>query len=152
MATTTHSNAVTGSIRVKPVLTPASAAFGLLAGTLLAAALGDALARMLPPNAVVAADPDLARLLLGMTAIKLLLVAGMAALTLWRLRRPASLRVALRYAGCVWTAVLATALIAQSVGLIAASLLFHGAWIAFAWLGLRDDAVLPALVARSARR
>lgn len=148
MATTAHSNAVSGAIRVKPVLTPSMMAFGLLIGTLMAAALGHALARRLPPNAVVAADADLARLLLGMTAIKLLLVAGMAALALWRLRRPITTLRAFGYAGCVWTAALATALIAQSVGLIAASLLFHGAWIAFAWLGLRDDAVLPARAAR----
>jgi hypothetical protein len=123
----------------------------MVAGCVVAAAA----AHLIAPAVVVPAaaiDPDLARLMQGMAFIKLAFVAVMAGLLVWRFGRPMTPAIALGYLSCIWTISAATVLIWQSSWLGLASVLFHGAGLAFMVLGLRDDRVLPAgLTARAAR-
>ncbi len=115
----------------------------LLAGSAIGAFVAYGIAPAAPVSSA-AADPELTRLLQGMALIKLVFVAAMAGLLVWRFGRPVSKPVATGYLFSVWTATAATVLIWQSAWLGLASILFHGAGLAFLLLGLRDDDVLPA--------
>ena len=117
----------------------------LVTGTalLLAAPLA-----LLQPAAHWAGDPELFRLLRGMTGIKAVLAVLAFAVVWWRLGRPAvSARSAATYVGGVWALALATGLIWQLTAIPAASLLFHAAIIALLVTAWRD--VEPGSARRS---
>jgi hypothetical protein len=94
----------------------------LLLGTALAlvvaAALGD-------PRPVIAADPDLARLLRGMALIKSVLVLAAVGVLCWRLRQPLAAGHGLAYLVGAWIAAGATMLIWQLSFIVPAALAFH---------------------------
>ena len=132
-----------------PVSPPphASGRFALSAIMVAGCVVAAVAAHLIAPSVVVpatAVDPDLARLMQGMAFIKLAFVAVMAGLLVWRFGRPMTPAIALGYLSCIWTISAATVLIWQSSWLGLASVLFHGAGLAFMVLGLRDDRVLPA--------
>lgn len=117
---------------------------GVIVGAAVAAVLAHAAASLsVPAVAAPTTDPALSRLLLGMTFVKLAFVVAMAALSVWRFRRPLGTGLALGYLACVWASTAATVLIWQSAWLGFASVLFHGAGLAFMVVALRDDCVLP---------
>jgi hypothetical protein len=82
------------------------------------------------PAVALAADPDLARLLRGMAALKGLIVAPAVAVVWWRLGHPLSVRLAAVYVGGAWMMAFASALIWQLTSLGLAALVFHGAGLA----------------------
>lgn len=145
MATTTRSVSSVATASGSPSARRGRREAALVGGSLVAAAIAHGASMLAPAAATAAAaDPALARLLLGMAFVKLAFVAAMAGLAAWRFRHPLADGTALGYLACVWAATAATVLIWQSAWLGFASVLFHGAGFAFMVLGLRDDRVLPA--------
>jgi hypothetical protein len=119
-----------------PSLTAAPAARGLLLlGAVLAllggAALGD-------PRPLIAADPDLARLLRGMALIKAAMVLAALALLWWRFGHPLPARHRTAYLLGAWLACAATALIWQLSHVVPAALVFHGGELLLLFTAWRD--------------
>lgn len=107
----------------------------LAAAVALAGALGPALASVTPAAAI---EPNLARLLIGMGALKGLLALGAFALVWLRLAGPASLALTSAYVGSVALLFAGASLVASLTALPAASVLFHAGLLAFALTALRD--------------
>jgi hypothetical protein len=82
------------------------------------------------PQAFVAADPDLARLLRGMALIKASIVVATLSVVAWRLGHPVSPRLTAVYLGGAWAVALASTLIWQLTHVPLAALGFHGAELA----------------------
>ena len=116
----------------------------LVAGTVAAVGVGLALG---DPASLLERDRELATLLRGMAAIKALLVAVAMVAVVWRLRRPASVPLALGYLAGVWAMAAATASIWQLTTIAAAAALFHAGEFALLLLAWRDG-----LWARARRR
>jgi hypothetical protein len=120
---------------------PAAAISGASAWRLLLiSACGIAAAGVLASGADngAAADPDLSALLRGMAIIKAAIVAAGAGIVWWRLGASISSTFALAYIGCVTAASAGAAMVWTMSHMGVATLLFHGALIAFLVIGLRD--------------
>ncbi len=85
------------------------------------------------------ADAELVFLLRGMALLKAAFVLFAAGVLWWRFGSPISLGLATGYILCAAAATGGTVLIWTMTQMGAASLLFHGALIAFLVLGLRDN-------------
>ena len=88
----------------------------------IAVAAGFAVSSTQPTSA---ADPELARLLLGMAAVKALLTLAAAGAVAWRLGFPVTPRLAVAYLGGIALMAGATVLIAHLALIPAAALIFH---------------------------
>jgi hypothetical protein len=107
----------------------------LVAGT--AIALGGALAIAVPhPHRLV--DPELARLLRGMAALKGLLVLGALAALVWRFSHPLPRGLAIAYLLGLWCMAAATGFVWQLAVVPAAAIVFHGGEIALLVTAFRD--------------
>jgi hypothetical protein len=95
------------------------------------------------PAPRLAEDPELARLLRGMAAIKALLTAGVARLLWWRLGRPVSAEMAAGYVLVSAAMAGATVMAWQLSHLALLSIAFHAGLVALGLLAWRDDAVDP---------
>lgn len=107
----------------------------LLLGTALAltvaAALGD-------PRPMLAADPDLARLLRGMALIKGVLVLAAVGVLWWRFRQPLAAGHGTAYLVGAWLAAGATMLIWQLSLIVPAALAFHAGELLLLLTAWRD--------------
>ncbi|HEY0777424.1 MAG TPA: hypothetical protein VGD56_05600, partial [Gemmatirosa sp.] len=90
-------------------------------------------------------DPDLARLLRAMAAIKGGLVTLGAAAVGWRLRRPTPPAFAAGYVALVWVAGAATGAIWQLAGVGRAAVALHVAGALLVVLAWRDREFVPAV-------
>jgi hypothetical protein len=106
---------------------------------LAAGALAFGVAFTLGQGTTGTADPDLSALLRGMAMLKAAMTAAGAGILWWRLSRPISTSLAAAYVACVTAASAATGLVWTMSCLWAATILFHGALIAFLIMGLRDS-------------
>jgi hypothetical protein len=107
----------------------------LLAGCAASVAAAAWLGR---PDALLAADPELARLLRGMALIKAFMVAAALALLLWRFGRPIASEKAAAYMAGTWLAAAGSMLIWQLTQIPTAAIGFHVGEIAFLILAWRD--------------
>lgn len=107
----------------------------LLLGTALAlvaaAALGD-------PRPMIAADPDLARLLRGMALIKGVLVLAALGILLWRFGRPLESAHLMAYLFGAWLTSAATVLIWQLSHIVPAAIVFHAGELLLLLTAWRD--------------
>ena len=94
----------------------------LLTGAVLLAAVT---LTLFEPAAYWADDPELFRLLRGMGVLKALMAVSALAAVWWRLGRTITARLNTSYIVGVWAMALATALIWELTGVLAASALFH---------------------------
>lgn len=95
----------------------------LVSGCLAAVALSAWIGR---PESLLAADPDLARLLRGMACIKAGLVTAALGVLLWRFAHPVSPRMAGCYLAGAWLASGASMMVWQLTLIPLAALVFHG--------------------------
>ena len=107
----------------------------LAAGCVTALGLGAWLGQ---PAVLLAADPELARLLRGMALIKAALVMLALAAVTWRFGRPVSLRVAAAYLVGCWLLVSASILVWQLSYIAAAAIGFHAGEIGMLLVAWRD--------------
>ncbi len=108
---------------------------GLVAGCVLALALAAALGQA---GTAPAAEPELARLLRGITLIKAAAVLAAIGVLWWRFGLPASNRVAAVYLVGVWLAAAGSLLIWQLNHIALAALGFHVGEIAVLIVAWRD--------------
>lgn len=107
----------------------------LLLGCIGAAAVAFSVGR---PEAYLAADAALARLLRGMALIKAALVLATVGALLWRFGHPITRRTAAVYVGGAWMAAGATVLVWQLTLLPLAAALFHAGEIGVLLAAWRD--------------
>lgn len=113
----------------------------LMAGLVLSMAIAAVVSVPLASSAV---EPELILLLRGMALIKAAIALAALALSLWRLGRPVSGRVALGYFSGVWSLAGATVLIWQLSFIPAAAIIFHAGMfglLALAWREGRSDSL-----------
>jgi len=106
-------------------------AVGALACMAMAAALGR-------PEAMLQADPELARLLRGMALIKAIIVLGVAALLWWRFAAPLPRGDAVACVVATALAAGASMLIWQLTWLPAAAMVFHAGGATLLWMAWRE--------------
>lgn len=90
------------------------------------------------PAPRLAADPDLARLLRGMAALKALIALAAAGLVWWRLARPVAPAPAAMAIAAVATLFAGAAAIFQLSFILPVAVAFHAALAALGVLALRD--------------
>jgi hypothetical protein len=91
------------------------------------------------PEAMQAADPELAFLLRGMALLKAAMVFAALGILFWRFAAPVTPPIAAGYLACVWTGAAAAMLIGQLSYLVAASVMFHAATLAILLIAWRDQ-------------
>ena len=123
----------------------------LIATAILAVAAGLAIGHQPAAHGAAPTDADLARLLRFMALIKAALAVLAVGLVYWRLRHPASPRLATAYVGALALMAAGPGLIWSMTHIIAGAVLFHAGLLGFLALGWTDDAgPLPRLLPAAA--
>lgn len=119
------------SVGFPAIASPRTLLLGTALALVAAAALGD-------PQLMIAADPDLARLLRGMALVKSVLVLAAVGVLWWRLRQPLAAGHGLAYLVGAWLAAGATMLIWQLSFIVPAALAFHAGELLLLLTAWRD--------------
>ncbi|MGF1463157.1 MAG: hypothetical protein ACFB2Z_08315 [Maricaulaceae bacterium] len=98
------------------------------------------------PQAKFLADPDLARLLVGMAAIKSLLVSPVLAFVGLRIGQEDAAALRLVYGALSVMTVLGITLIASLSAIALGSVLFHASWIGVLFVSNVDDHAVHAVL------
>lgn len=94
------------------------------------------------PEAMQAADPELAFLLRGMALLKAAMVLAALGILSWRFSATFTPPIAAGYLASVWTGAAAAMLIWQLSYLVVASVMFHAATLILLFLAWRDQRYL----------
>ncbi|MDZ7626770.1 MAG: hypothetical protein U5J99_00005 [Parvularculaceae bacterium] len=137
--------AATHSLRNAAPLPEADTRSGLRLSALAAAlAAGLAIGAVAPASPAVA-DPDLARLMMAMAALKGVIVAGLSSFIGWRLTMPARAVVLVSYLAAALMMTAGLALMARMAMLEVAAIALHAGLIGAILMALRDRTIIGAI-------